>query len=84
VGYTYVVEGVTHEGRHTRFHGLDAGDFDHAERVVANLKPGSRVEVAYDPDDPATSTLATDPPNRALFGLGLVLVALGGLVMMSV
>lgn len=84
VAYAYEVDGVPHQGRQTRFAGLDAADVDHAERIVAAYPVGASIEIAVDPEDPTRSAIATKPPNRALFGLGLVLIALGGLALMGV
>lgn len=83
VVYAYEVEGVPFQGRQTRFKNLDAADADHAERIVAAYPVGAPIDVATDPNDPHRSTIATEPPNRALFGIGLVLIALGGFVLMS-
>ncbi len=83
IAYAYDVDGKTFEGAQRRFAGLDAGDVDHAERMVAAYPVGAAVEVAVDPEDPARSVIGSEPPNRALFGVGLVLIAIGGFVLMS-
>jgi len=82
VTYSFSVDGVEHDGRQTRFRRIDAGDFDHAERVAASMSPGTPVEVAYDPSDPSRSVLAIDPPDRTTIGLGLVAIAIGAFLLM--
>jgi hypothetical protein len=77
VTFRFVVDGRAYEATQRRFARLDAGDVAHAERVVAGFAPGSTVPVRHDPDDPARAVIAADPPNRATFALGLVLIALG-------
>jgi hypothetical protein len=83
VTFRFVVEGRGYDGTQRRFARLDAGDFAHAERVVAGFALGSTVPIRYDPENLSRAVIAADPPNRATFGLGLVLIAIGCFVALA-
>lgn len=81
IAYRYVVGGVGHDGVADRFARVADGDLDAVEAVVAAFPKETRVVVRVDPRDPTRSVLETRPRSRALFGLGLALLAAGALLL---
>lgn len=59
IEYRYEVQGETHVSRSIEADTTIAGSEEFAERYVARYQPGQRVEVYYDPSDPARSALET-------------------------
>jgi hypothetical protein len=83
VSYIYFVGNERLEGNKVAF-GLVTGD--DAERKLANYSPGTRVEVTYNPDEPATAVLDRFVNERVLIGMiaGAVLAVLSGFALLAI
>ncbi len=74
VKYRYTVKGREFRGDKFRLSGFSDS---RAPEIIKNYPPGTRVEVLYDPDNPATSALEPDPP------VGPVVFMVGGLLFIA-
>ena len=83
VQYTYTVDGQRHEG--TLANERASGSHTRASAMLSPYAPGQKVAVAYDPDDPAVSTIEPGPHRDSMIrttiaGIGLLI----GLVLVYV
>ena len=87
VRYAYEVEGHRYEGRAVRLglEGMRFGTRGLAARVVNRYRPGERVTVYYDPQDPATAVLEPGASweSSLVYGIGLLFLGVGVLIVAS-
>ena len=84
--YRYAVDGRELEGRRLRFGSVRTADLKRAEAWLAPYPAGARVEVRYDPADPAEAVLETRPPAAGYLwaaSAGLAFAGLGLFAMMG-
>ena len=80
IGYRYTLGGRSHTGNRYRYQSLIARVRGRdVQSIVGKHRPGDRVQVAVDPDDPDDSVLfpGVDFESLVPLGLGLLLVLLG-------
>ena len=78
VAYEYTVDGRTYPGRRIRLASAATGNADAVKRTIDRYPPRARVQVFYDPNDPASAFLETGTSGGAIFltAFGALFVAL--------
>jgi len=57
VAYRYDVDGLAYDGDRRTFGNYSSNNRGRAEKIVAQYRPGSQIQVHYKPDDPGESVL---------------------------
>lgn len=83
VRYAYEVGGQSHVGIRIRVSDVAFGRRKKAEEIVARYPEGARVQVRYDPADPASTVLETVKPGVGTAIFGGVLLTLGVLLSLA-
>ncbi len=85
VEYTYTVNGTLHHGHRIAFGDDVSKTRSHAQQIAGAYPVGHGVEVAYDPNDPASSVLEPGFTGSAMLmpGIGAALL-LAGVVTLAV
>lgn len=71
--YQYVANGKSHTGSQYRFDGQDIRSQLYSQSVVDSMPVGSKVQVSYDPTNPATSVLSSGLEVRDLVSVFQIL-----------
>lgn len=77
--YRYAVNGVQHFNNLRRFGRVEGQGSDWAAAIAARYPLGTKLQVAYYPDDPDVAVLETGNDSEALYlpGIGLVVLLFG-------
>lgn len=84
VEYTYSVNGQSYEGNRIRFGAEGENTRESQQAILDRFPTGSRVDVVYDPANPASATLLTGRAEYqqagSYFGYGIIVLCCAGIV----
>ena len=85
IRYEYLVDGETFTSERISFRleGIQSHARPEIAEIVASYRPGSKVTVHYNPEDPSVSCLETGMNVGGLVLIGMVCMAIGLLVVLS-